>query len=459
MVPPTAGGVVTRDTKSFAAPVYQAHIVLAVEIGMYARWLLLLALLLAATAAAQLPADIELDVIVDSNAGLGSPVAVRSPNDGSGRLFVVEQGGTIKIFDTKGNALSQNFLTVSVTCCGEQGLLGLAFDPDFATNGTFYITYTAPGSDPQLGAQPDQVLARYVATNPAANTFAGNSQVVLRVPDIYSNHNGGNILFGGNGYLYWGMGDGGSGGDPNGFAQNLWKKTVSGKSYYLLGKMLRLDVRHTTASASVNMCGATPGQPAQYAIPPTNPFSSQTSQCAEIWDYGLRNPFRFSFDAQTQDLIIGDVGQNLYEEVDIEPSGFAGGGNYGWNLCEGRHFYSASGSGTTCPVTTNTIAPVIEAAHSSGLCALIGGYVYRGPSQSLRGIYFYSDNCSGDIYYALPGGANWDGGNGSIATTGLNAGSTSSFGDDANGNLYVVDLSGRILVLRTDTIFADGFGN
>lgn len=441
------------------------------EVRMYSRWLILLALLFAATVAAQLPSDIELDVIVDSNAGLSGPVAVRSPNDGSGRLFVVEQGGTIKIFDTKGNALSQNFLTVSVTCCGEQGLLGLAFDPDFATNGTFYITYTAPSSDPKLGAQPDQVLARYVATNPAANAFAGSSQIVLRVPDIYSNHNGGNILFGGDGYLYWGMGDGGSGGDPNGFAQCLWKKAADGNPgtcgntsgtgpfYYLLGKMMRLDVRHTTASASANMCGATAGQPAQYAIPATNPFVNQASQCAEIWDYGLRNPFRFSFDAQTHDLIIGDVGQNLYEEVDFEAYPSTGGKNYGWNLCEGRHYYSASGTGTTCPVTTSTTAPVIEAAHSSGLCALIGGYVYRGPSQSLRGTYFYSDNCSGDIYYASPGGASWDGGNGTIAATGLNAGNTSSFGDDANGNLYVVDLNGRILLLQTDTIFADGFGN
>ncbi len=426
---------------------------------MYARWLFLLALLLAATAAAQLPSDIELTVIVDSNAGLNSPVAVRSPNDSSGRLFVVEQGGTIKIFDAKGNALSQNFLTVPVTLGSEQGLLGLAFDPDFTTNGTFYIAYTAPSSDPMLGVQPDQVLVRYVATNPAANTFAGNSQIVLRVPDIYSNHNGGNIMFSGDGYLYWGMGDGGSGGDPNGFAQNLWKKTVSGKSYYLLGKMMRLDVRHTTASASANMCGATTGQSAQYAIPATNPFVNQASQCAEIWDYGLRNPFRFSFDALTHDLIIGDVGQNLYEEVDFEAYPSTGGKNYGWNLCEGRRYYSATGTGATCPATTNTIAPVIEAAHSSGLCALIGGYVYRGPSQSLRGTYFYSDNCSGDIYYAVPGGASWDGGNGTIATSGLNAGNTSSFGDDANGNLYVVDLNGRILLLQTDTIFADGFGN
>lgn len=426
---------------------------------MCARWLFLFALLLAATAAAQLPSDIELTIIVDRNAGLNSPVAVRSPNDGSGRLFVVEQGGTIKIFDTKGKPLSQNFLTVSVTLGSEQGLLGLAFDPDFAANGTFYVAYTAPSSDPQLGVQPDQVLARYVATNPAANTFAGSSQIVLRVPDIYSNHNGGNILFGYDGYLYWGMGDGGSGGDPNGFAQDLWKKMVGGKSYYLLGKMMRLDVRHTTASAGANMCGATVGQSAQYAIPATNPLVNQASQCAEIWDYGLRNPFRFSFDAQTHDLIIGDVGQNLYEEVDFEAYPSTGGKNYGWNLCEGRHYYSASGAGTTCPATTSTIAPVIEAAHSSGLCALIGGYVYRGPSQSLRGTYFYSDNCSGDIYYAVPGGASWDSGNGTIAASGLNAGNTSSFGDDASGNLYVVDLSGRILLLQTDTIYADGFGN
>lgn len=419
--------------------------------------------LFATSALAQLPTDIELNVVVDSNAGLSGPVAVRSPNDGSGRLFVVERGGTIKIFDTRGNALSQNFLTVSVTSgYDEQGLLGLAFDPDFATNGTFYIAYTAPSTDPELGAQPDQVLRRYSATNPAANVFSGSNQQVLRVPDPYLNHNGGNILFGSDGYLYWGMGDGGSGGDPNGFAQNLWKKTAVINSvtstYYLLGKIMRLDVRHSTASATDNMCGATTGQPAQYAIPPSNPYASTANHCGEIWDYGLRNPFRFSFDSLTHDLIIGDVGQNLYEEVDYEAYPSNGGKNYGWNLCEGRHYYSASGSGTTCPANTVTIAPVIEAAHSLGLCALIGGYVYRGPSQSLRGLYFFSDNCSGDIYYAMPGGASWDGGNGTIATTGLNGGSVSSFGDDGNGNLYVVDLNGRVLLLQTDTIFTDGFG-
>jgi glucose/arabinose dehydrogenase len=426
-------------------------------------------LLFTTSALAQLPADIELNVIVDTGAGLSSPVAVRSPNDGSGRLFVVEQGGTIKVFDRSGNALSSSYLTLSVTCCGEQGLLGLAFDPDFASNGTFYITYTAPSTDPELGAQPDQVLRRYVATNSAANVFAGSSQVVLRVPDLYTNHNGGNILFGGDNDLYWGMGDGGSGGDPNGFAQCLWKKTddatpancgtvPNGRvAYYLLGKIMRLDVRHTTASASANMCGASSGQPAQYAIPSDNPYATTANHCAEIWDYGLRNPFRYSFDRQTHDLIIGDVGQNLYEEVDYEAYGSGGGRNYGWRLCEGRHYYSPSGSGTTCPTTTSTVAPVIEAAHSLGFCALIGGYVYRGPSQSLRGTYFYSDNCSGDIYYAVPGGSAWDGGNGAITATGLNGGSVSSFGEDADGNLYVVDLNGRILQLGTDTIFVDGF--
>lgn len=419
---------------------------------------LLFALLLTSTVHAQLPPDVMLNVVVDVGAGLSSPIAVRTPVDGSGRLFVAEQGGTIKIFDHVGNQLASNYLTLPVTCCGEQGLLGVTFDPEFATNGTFYVTYTAAAGDPKLGAIADQILARYVATNPAANAFIGTSQVVLRIPDLYSNHNGGNILFGSDGYLYWGMGDGGSGGDPNGFAQDLWKKSVGGKNYYLLGKMLRLDVHQTTASAAANLCGATAGQPAQYAIPADNPFAAQAQKCAEIWDYGLRNPFRFSFDSQTHDLIIGDVGQNLYEEVDFEAFGSGGGRNYGWNLCEGRHYYNPHGTGSVCPATTSSIAPVIEAAHSSGLCAIIGGYVYRGPSQGLRGTYFYSDNCSGVIYYATPGGAAWDGGNGTLAASVLNGGSVSSFGDDANGNLYVVDLNGRILQLTTDTIFIDGFG-
>jgi glucose/arabinose dehydrogenase len=431
-----------------------------------------LTVLLAAAAYAQPPADTELELIADYGAGLDSPVAMRSPHDGSGRLFVVEQGGTIKIFDRSGTPLSQDFLTVPVTHGGERGLLGLAFDPDFASNGTFYITYTAPGSDPRLGAEPDQVLARYVAADPAANAFAGTSQVVIRLPDRYTNHNGGDIHFGADGYLYWSMGDGGNGGDPNGFAQCLWKKTDDGNpancgsvpdgkaAYYLLGKLMRLDVRHTTAMPGANMCAASflsPGQPAQYAIPPDNPFANESQKCAEIWDYGMRNPFRFSFDAQTHDLIIGDVGEGEYEEVDFEPYPSGGGRNYGWHLCEARHYYDASGSGTTCPSATSTVAPVIEAAHSDGFCALIGGYVYRGSSQALRGTYFYSDNCTGDIYYATPTGASWDNGDGTILSTGLNGGNVSSFGEDQDGNLYVVDLGGRLFRLQTDTIFADGF--
>ncbi len=271
--------------------------------------------------------------------GLSGPTALATPNDGSGRRFVVENlsgTGRLRIIDAGGNLLATPYWSHAISGGpgNEQGMLGLAFDPDFISNGTLYVTYTAPGSDPKLGTEPDQVLIRLVASTPGANVFSGSEQVVARIPDIYWNHNGGNILFGPDNYLYWGMGDGGSGGDPNDFAQNLWKKTVSGKSYYLLGKMLRLDVRHPTASAAANQCAASSGQPAQYSIPADNPFAGDPAKCGEIWLYGLRNPWRWSFDRQTNDLVIGDVGQNAWEEIDFRAYGSTGNRNYGWRLCE-----------------------------------------------------------------------------------------------------------------------------
>src|SRR5690606_16174050 len=259
-------------------------------------------------------------VVTQVASGLSGATGMAAPNDGSGRIFITENTsgtGRIRIVDAGGNILSPAYYTRSITggAGDEQGLLGIAMDPDFATNGTFYITYTAPGSDPELGSEPDQVLMRLVADDPAANVFSGTQTVVLRIPDPYWNHNGGNIQFGPDGYLYWGMGDGGSGGDPNDFAQNLWKKTVGGKSYYLLGKMMRLDVRNPVVTAPANQCGATAGQPAEYSIPADNPYAGATDKCGEIWLHGLRNPWRWSFDRFTGDLVIGDVGQNQYEEI------------------------------------------------------------------------------------------------------------------------------------------------
>lgn len=406
--------------------------------------LALLGLSNSAAAAGNAPAAVTLTPIATD---LSGPTALASPNDGSGRLFVVENtsnSGRLRIIDASGNLQATPYYSRATTGGpgNEQGMLGLAFDPDFASNGMLYLTYTAPSGDPRLGAQPDQVLIRLTATDPAANVFAGNEQVVLRIPDIYSNHNGGGIAFGPDNLLYWGMGDGGSGGDPNGFSQDLWKKTVGGKSYYLLGKMMRLDVRHPAATAAANQCGATAGQPAQYSIPADNPFAGAADQCGEIWLYGLRNPWRWSFDRKNGDLVIGDVGQGQYEEVDFRAYGSTSNRNYGWKQCEGNHYYSPSGSGTTCPATTGTVAPVIEYSHSGGACSITGGHVYRGPVVELRGKYLFSDYCDGGIRVAdaNPAAATWT----YSTMAGTPAMNVYSFGEDDVGNLFVVTGGGTI---------------
>lgn len=402
-----------------------------------------------------MPQAVSLTQVVD---GLSGPTAMAAPNDGSGRLFVVENTnnmGRVRIIDAGGNLLATPYYIHATTggSGSEQGMLGIAVDPDFAQNGTLYLTYTAPGSDAQLGSEPDQVLIRLVASNPASNSFAGSEQVVLRIPDIYSNHNGGGIAFGPDDYLYWGMGDGGSGGDPQNFAQNLWKKTVNGDSYYLLGKMLRLDVRTPTSSAAVNQCGASSGQPAQYSIPAGNPYVGASDKCGEIWLYGLRNPWRFSFDRQTGDLVIGDVGQNAWEEIDFRAHDDNGNNNYGWRLCEGSRYYNPSGSGTTCPATTNTVAPVIQYSHSDG-CSVTGGYVYRGPVTELQGKYLFSDYCQGDIQVADT--ASWA----YTTMAGTPLMNVFSFGEDTLGKVYVIDGGGTIYRFdgpSSDIIFEDGF--
>ncbi len=393
-------------------------------------------------AATHAPSAVSLTELTDD---LSGPTGMAAPNDGSGRLFVVENVGSqgrVRIIDAGGNLLATPYYTHAISggAGSEQGMLGIAIDPAFASNGTLYLTYTAPGSDPRLGDSPDQVLVRLQASNPAANTFAGSEQVVLRVPDPYSNHNGGGIAFGPDNYLYWGMGDGGSGGDPEDFARNLWKKTVDGKSYYLLGKMLRLDVRHPTAAAAANQCGASTGQPAQYSIPASNPYAGASDKCGEIWLYGLRNPWRWSFDRSNGDLVIGDVGQNAWEEVDFRAHGSSANRDYGWRLCEARHYHHPSGSGSDCPATTGTVAPVIERAQGSGVCSITGGYIYRGPVLELRGKYVFSDYCGGGIQAATPGGANWS----YSALPGLPSMSVVSFGEDTVGNLYVIDGGGSI---------------
>lgn len=330
--------------------------------------------------------------------GLGSVTTVTNAGDGSNRLFLVQQAGRIRIAKG-GTLLPTPFLDVSarISCCGERGLLGLAFSPGYASKGTFYVNYT--------NVQGDTTVSRFrVSANPDV-ADAASEEKLLVIAQPYANHNGGNLVFGPDGYLYVGMGDGGSGGDPQNRAQNPQE---------LLGKMLRIDVES----------GARP-----YAVPASNPFVGNAAYKQEIWALGLRNPWRFSFDRLTKDLYIADVGQNTYEEVDVQPASSRGGENYGWRVMEGLHCYGAS----TCN-QTNLVKPVVEYDHGQG-CSITGGFVYRGKKYSrLWGLYLYGDYCSGRIWALRQDGAAWQ--SHEILKTSFGI---TTFGEDEAGELYVAD--------------------
>jgi glucose/arabinose dehydrogenase len=337
--------------------------------------------------------------------GLTSPLLVTAPDDGSGRLFVVEQVGRVRIVED-GRLLPEPFLDISdrLVAGGEQGLLGLAFDPSYADDGRFFVNYT--------DLQGDTVVSGFhVSDSDPDRADPDSERVMLRVDQPFANHNGGNLVFGPDGDLYIGMGDGGSGGDPFGNGQRLDT---------LLGKMLRLDVD-----------GAGSGEP--YAIPPGNPFVDRPDARPEIWAYGLRNPWRFSFDRNTGDLWIGDVGQSSWEEIDRAGSDQAGL-DYGWNVMEGDACYPP---GSSCDRSGMTL-PVAVYGHDAG-CAVTGGFVYRGSRwPALAGAYLFSDSCSGTIW-GLDAARLRLGPPAVLLETGR---SISSFGEDAAGELYVTDLGG-----------------
>jgi glucose/arabinose dehydrogenase len=345
-------------------------------------------------------------------AGLSKPLLVTNAGDGSGRLFVVEQTGTIEIINN-GEVLTTPFLelSASISAGGEQGLLGLAFHPSFKSNGKLYVSYTDRNGTSVIREY------RVSATDPnRVNGSSGRTILTLRQP--YANHNGGNIAFGPDGDLYIGFGDGGSAGDPGNRAQNLGT---------LLGKLLRIDVNRRTGTL-------------RYGIPSNNPFVGRRG-LDQIWAYGLRNPWRWSFDRVTGDLWIGDVGQSAWEEVDraLATHGRnAGRGlNFGWNVMEGSHCYAPS---TGCS-RTGKILPLTAYGHTNGRCSITGGFVYRGSAYpDLVGAYLFADYCSGEIWYLDRGAAR-----GAVPIRALDTNAAiTSFGQDEAGELYLTDGNGTV---------------
>ncbi len=330
--------------------------------------------------------------------GLDRPLDLTAP-PGDPRLFVAEQTGAIRII-SNGAVLPTPFLDLSsrVSCCGERGLLGIVFHPNYAANGRFFVNYTQGNGDSRV--------AEYVVSgNPDVANPA--ETVILDVSQPFSNHNGGQVAFGPDGYLYISLGDGGGGGDPNGFGQSRTE---------LLGSILRIDVD-----------GASP-----YVIPPSNPYFGHATFRQELWNYGLRNAWRFSFDRQTDDMYLADVGQNLWEEISFQPASSAGGENYGWNTMEGSHCFQAA----TCNQTGLTM-PVLDYDHSNGACSVTGGYVYRGASiPGLAGTYFYADFCARWVRsFRMSNGqatepTEWP--------ALMPSSSVASFGQDASGELYII---------------------
>ncbi len=356
------------------------------------------------------PPDSAAVQLVEVASGFDRPLGLAIPHDSSGRLFVVQQSGRIRIIENGGykdppfldltDAISPEVFSGGYT---ERGLLGMAFHPNFAENGLFFVNYT--------NRNGNTLVVRYnVMADDPDQADPTSAVTLLTVTQPYANHNGGHLAFGPDGYLYIGLGDGGSGGDPQGNGQN---RTA------LLGKMLRIDVDN--------------GDP--YGIPEDNPFVSDPAYRPEIWALGFRNPWRYSFDRATGDLYIADVGQGDWEEVNFQTADSAGGENYGWNIFEGNHPFEGSGD------RTSFVMPIAEYSHGEGI-SITGGYVYRGEAiPDLQGAYLYGDWGSGRIWaaYRDESGA-WQ--SSEFMQTGH---SISSFGEDEQSELYLVDYSGSVL--------------
>ncbi|PWA05209.1 PQQ-dependent sugar dehydrogenase [Flavobacterium psychrotolerans] len=348
--------------------------------------------------------------------GFTSPIEVAHP-EGDSRLFIVEQGGKIKILNSNGETNIKSFLTLTtstISTGGERGLLGLTFHPKYSTNGYFYVNYT--------NIFGNTVIARYsVSTDPDV-ADASSGTILLTINQPFANHNGGSVKFGPDGYLYIGMGDGGSAGDPGNRAQNPNE---------LLGKMLRIDVDSDFP----------------YGIPPTNPFVESLSFRKEIWAIGLRNPWKFSFDKSNGDLWIADVGQNQIEEINKVSSTVAGL-NYGWNCYEGNSVYAGC---TALPITYTF--PLAQYTHSFG-CSITGGYAYAGTTYpNFQGKYFFADYCSNKIGMLDSSGT-------IVWSTAFKGTSFATFGEDYAGELYIAGSADGVIYKIIDTsLGVNGFHN
>lgn len=344
---------------------------------------------------------------------LGNPTTISSiSTPGYHNIFVVDRAGLVRLVNTENvKAPVYTFLDISdrVLADGEMGLLGLAFDPKFSDDGYFYVDYVDKGQN--------TIISRFSIDKEDSDGLGDKSseKVLLKIPQPYTNHNGGQLAFGPDGYLYIGMGDGGSAGDPENRAQNL---------NTLLGKILRIDVKSDS-----------------YKIPANNPFVKSKDEKGEIWDYGLRNPWRFSFDSKTGDLWIADVGQGNFEEIDLESANSQGGKNFGWRCYEGLNSFNLA----SCLTRAHYTFPILQYDHSENRCSVTGGYVYRGKKYpALVGKYFYADYCSGQIYMAEKKNGKWD--SQLVASTNY---AISTFGQDSDGELYLADFNtGNIYSIR-----------
>ena len=339
--------------------------------------------------------------------GLVNPIDLQIADDNSGRMFVVEQAGRVRII-SNGTLLPISFLDISgivSSGLGELGLLGITFHPHYASDGRFYLNYTRTISG---NVHTEITEYRVSAANPNLADPA-SARVLLTVAQPFTNHKAGQLAFGNDGYLYFGLGDGGSGGDPNGNGQN---------THALLGKMLRIDVDHM-------------GTTTPYAIPPDNPFANGVVGAPEIYAYGFRNPWRFSFDRPTGRLFVADVGQNLYEEIDLVENGK----NYGWNVMEGNHCYNPA----SCTMTGLAL-PIFEYDHTDGSSAVIGGYVYHGAIPGYAGTYIFGDLSSNKIW-GLKENSDHTWTRTELISASL---MLTTMGQDASGELYVVGYNGTI---------------